>query len=75
MFYKGDIKMKRVELISYEYPDLVKVLIGSCVYVYRSSEVMCRRFVNGLNYGSGFHSLSWFKGQAELVEREEIKKL
>lgn len=66
--------MKRVELISYEYPDLVKILVGSYVYIYRSSEVMCRRFINGLNYRLGFHSLAWFKGNAELVKREEIKK-
>jgi len=67
--------MKRVELISYKYPDLVKILVGSRVYIYRSSEVMCRRFVNGLNYGLGFHSLAWFKGKAELMKKEEIKGL
>lgn len=64
--------MKRVELISYKYPDLVKILVGSHVYIYRSSEVMCRRFVNGLNYGLGFHSLSWFKGKATLVEKKKV---
>ena len=64
--------MKKVELVSYEYPDLVKILIGSRVYIYRSSEVMCRRFVNGLNYGLGFHSLSWFKGKATLVEKKKV---
>jgi len=65
--------MKRVELISYEYPNLVRVLINPYVYTYRSSEVMCRRFVNGLNYGLGFHALSWFKGQAKLEEREKVE--
>ena len=73
MFYGDNIEMKKVELISYQYPDLIKILIWPYIYVYRSSEVMCRRFMNGLNYGLGFHSLAWFKRKAELIsKRKEI---
>lgn len=69
----GNAKMKKIELLSYQYPDLIKILIGPYVYTYRASEVICRRFMNGLNYGLGFHSLAWFKRKAELVKREKEK--
>ena len=64
-------EMKQVHLISYEYPDTVKILISPYVYVYQSSEPMCRRFINGLNYGLGFHAFNWFKKQAKLMNKEK----
>ena len=74
LVFKELFKMKKVHLLSYEYPDLIRVLIRPYVYTYRSSEVMCRRFVNSLNHGAGFHALRWFKGRAELLKKEEVQR-
>ena len=62
--------MKSVKLLSYNYPDIVKVMVRSSVYTYKSSEVYCRRFMNSLNYGLGYHALNWFKNNSQLIRKE-----
>ncbi len=64
--------MKRIHFLAYECPGTIKILISPYIYVYRSSEVICRRFMNSINYGLGFRAFRKFKGQAELVRREKI---
>ncbi len=63
--------MKQLQFLSYEYPDLIKVLIGSHIYTYRASEFLCWRLMKGLDKGGGFHSLNYFKRQAQLISRQK----
>jgi hypothetical protein len=65
--------LKQVHFISYQYPDQVRVLIGSQVYTYRSSVFLCQRFMVALNFrGLGFQALNRFKKQADLIKKEEV---
>jgi hypothetical protein len=63
--------MKTLQLLSYEYPDLVRVMIGPCIYTYRSSEYVCRKFDGMMKNGAKFNALNWFKMKAELVNKEK----
>ena len=56
--------------MSYNYPDIVRVLVKSTIYTYRSSEKFCSGFMNSLNYGIGFHALNYFKRNADLIKKE-----
>ena len=62
--------MREVQLLSYSYPDVVRVLVRSTIYTYRASEYHCRHFMNSLNYGIGFHALAYFKRKADLIKKE-----
>ena len=64
--------MKQVILLSYTYPDVIRVKVNSSIYTYRASEALCRHFMNGLNYGLGYHALNYFKKKAELIKKETI---
>ena len=63
--------MRDVQLLSYSYPDTVRVLVKSVIYTYESSEPICRNFMVSLNYGLGFHALNYFKRNATLISKEE----
>lgn len=62
--------MRRVTLLSYRYPDGVRVMVGPSIYTYRASEPKCRRLISGLKYGKGFRSLNQFKKSATLIGKE-----
>jgi len=63
---------KQVQLLSYEYPDKVNLLIKGQRYSYESSEFWCRRFMNCLNKGAQFNALNWFKRVSTLTKKEVI---
>jgi len=63
---------KQLVLLSYQYPNLVKLRVNHRVYLYESSEFFCRKFLNCYERGARFNALSWFKRVAKLVEREEV---
>lgn len=53
--------MKTLTLLSYTYPNTIKLRIGSCIYVYESSEFFCRKFMHCYERGARFNALNWFK--------------
>jgi len=63
--------MKNFYLLSYEYPDLVRVMIDGDIYMYRSSEYFCRKFEGMMKRGGKFNALNWFKKRAELIRKED----
>ena len=66
---------RQVQLLSYEYPNRLTLLIKGQRYHYESSEFFCRRFINCLDKGAQFNALNWFKRVSRLVKREVIKEV
>jgi hypothetical protein len=65
--------MKQVQLLSYTYPNHIRLLVKGKVYEYESSEFWCRRLMNCLKNGAQFNALNWFKRVSKLVRKEVIK--
>jgi len=63
---------KQVQLLSYTYPNNIRLAIEDKVYEYESSEFYCRRLMNCLKHGAQFNALCWFKRVAKLVGKEVI---
>lgn len=64
--------MKKVQLLSYVYPNNVKLIIGNVVYEYESSEYYCRKLMDRLHSGQQFMALNWFKEYSKLIGKEVI---
>ena len=62
--------MKTLQLIAYEYPGVLKLRIGSQIYIYESSEFFCRKFLQCYEKGGRFNSLNWFRRVAKVVRKE-----
>ena len=65
--------MKGVQLLNYEYPDKITLLIKGQRYHYESSEFWCRKFIQCLDKGAQFNALNWFKRVSKLTKKEVIK--
>lgn len=61
---------KQIQLLSYEYPATVVLLVEGRRYTYHSSEFWCRKFMNCLDKGAQFNALNWFKRVSKLVRKE-----
>jgi hypothetical protein len=59
---------KLVQLLSYEYPNHLMLLVKNRKYCYEASEFWCRKFMICLERGGQFNSLNWFKRVAKVVE-------
>jgi len=72
---KGGIRMtnRQVRLLSYEYPNIITLLIKSKKYTYESSEFFCRKFMAHLDKGAQFNALNWFKRASKIIEKEGWK--
>jgi hypothetical protein len=62
--------MKQLSLISYEYPNLIKVKVGGVDYTYYSSHFWCQKFLSAYTQGGRFNSLNWFKRVSKVVRKE-----
>ena len=60
----------QVRLLSYEYPNVITMLIKNRKYTYESSEFFCRKFMACLNKGAQFNALNWFKRVSKIIEKE-----
>ena len=65
--------MKQLQVISYEYPDQIRLQISNITYTYQSSEFFCRKFLSCYVKGGRFNTLNWFKRYARMVEKEVNK--
>lgn len=61
---------KQLKLVSYEYPELIKVRIAGVNYTYKSSHFFCQKFLDGYNLGGRFNTLNWFKRVSKVVGKE-----
>ena len=57
--------MKTLTLISYDYPNIIRLRVGSAIYRYESSEFWCRKFMKCYSKGARFNALNWFKRVSE----------
>ena len=62
--------MRKVQLLNYEYPNHLVLLIKGHKYYYESSEFWCRKFIQSLNKGAQFNALNWFKRVSTLIRKE-----
>ena len=62
--------MKQLQLVSYEYPNTLKLRIKNVNYTFESSEFWCRKFINCYDKGARFNALNWFKRVAKVKEKE-----
>ena len=62
--------MKKIELLSYDYPNTICVLIGGVRYTFESSEFFCRRFLRSWELGGRFNAFNWFRSNANLISKE-----
>lgn len=64
---------KQLHLLSYEYPNQVRVRIGGVNYTYQSTHFWCQKFLSAYDRGGRFNALSWFKRVSKVVEKEVSK--
>jgi len=65
--------MKQMQVISYEYPNQIRLQISNVTYTYQSSEFFCRKFLSCYAEGGRFNALNWFKRMAKVVKKEVEK--
>lgn len=63
---------KQLHLVSYEYPELIKLRIAGVNYTYQSSHFFCQKFLSAYDRGGRFNTLSWFKRVSKVI-RKEVK--
>lgn len=61
---------RQVRLLSYEYPNIITLLVKSKKYTYESSEFWCRKFMACLDKGAQFNALNWFKRVSKIIRKE-----
>ena len=61
---------KQLHLISYEYPELIKLRIAGVSYTYQSSHYWCQKFLSNYDKGGRFNTLNWFKRVSKVVRKE-----
>ena len=61
---------KQLQLVGYEYPDLIKVRIAGVDYTYHSSHFFCQKFLSAYNKGGRFNTLNWFKRFSKVIKKE-----
>jgi hypothetical protein len=67
------IVRKKLEFLSYEYPEIVRVKIGEVTYQYRAPEFWCRKFIGAYRAGARFNALSWFRRVSRLESKEVVR--
>jgi len=65
--------MKQIQLLSYTYPNHLKLLIKGVIYEYEASEYFCRKFVQCLDKGAQFNALNWFRRVSKLEGKYQLK--
>ena len=61
MHRKGINKVKSVQLISYQYPDTLRISIKGKLYTYLTSEHWARKVMRQMEYGEGWRGLNLLK--------------
>ena len=61
---------KQVQLLSYEYPNHVILLVKGRRYRYESSVFFCKKFIQCLDKGAQFNALNWFKRVSKVIKKE-----
>lgn len=61
---------RQVQLLSYEYPNIITLLIKGRKYRYESNEFFCRKFMACLDKGAQFNALNWFKRVSKIAKKE-----
>ena len=60
-----------VKFLSYEYPDMVQVLVEGKLYIYRASEFWARKAIVIMRFGNGWKGLSILKRNGREVKKDE----
>ncbi len=61
---------KQLHLLSYEYPNQVRLRIGVVNYTYQSTHFWCQKFLSAYDKGGRFNTLSWFKRVSTITGKE-----
>lgn len=61
---------KPVQLLSYDYPDTIRVVVNGKLYTYHTSEYWARRAVVQLRFGDGWRGLRILKNNGREVNRD-----
>jgi len=64
-------KTEMIQLLSYIYPNTIKLRIEERVYTYSSSEFFCRKMMKKMRHPS-FRVINWWKKVSRLEEKEVI---
>ena len=69
----GGRSRKVIQLISYTYPEEIKLMIRDSVYTYESSEYWCRKLQQALGKKGEWRAFNRFKKQSSLIKKEVVK--
>jgi len=61
--------LKPVNLLSYHYPNIIKVSVMNRVYTFETSEYWARRIIRQMSYGDGYKGLNILKKNGTLISR------
>ena len=64
--------MKPVSLISYHYPNILKVSVMNRIYTFETSEYWARRVIRQISYGDGYKGLNILKKNGTLISRKMV---
>lgn len=59
-----------IRLVSYQYPNKIKVAIGRTIYEYKASEYWCEKMMRCIAKGGEWKIFNEFRKQAQMVGKE-----
>ena len=63
--------LKPVNLLSYHYPNIIKVSVMNRVYTFETSEYWARKALSQMKYGEGWKGLNVLRKNGVVINKEK----